>query len=60
MKRFQYMSRDFECKMSMRIDSLHEMNELGKDGWELVSITPSHYDTHHIFIFKREIEETTL
>ena len=32
-----------------------KLDELGKEGWELVSYTKSESDSRHLFIFKRKL-----
>lgn len=37
----------------------YKLNELGKEGWELVSVTPSHSErlVSYFFYFKRPIKK---
>ena len=55
--RWEYLIREFSVEDSDKILLLEEfLNEVGKDGWELVSVanTPTANFTHVVYL-KREI-----
>jgi hypothetical protein len=50
---WEYMVREFNVEDSTKILLLEEfLNEVGKDGWELISVasTPTHAFTHLIYL----------
>lgn len=55
--KFEYIYKQFSAYSMSKI--INEMNELGKEGWELISILKDEIGRSR-YIFKRKITETKI
>lgn len=53
----KYEYKIIEDQYDGSCDNEYELNELGKEGWELCAIKVSHWTGNSFFYFKREIKE---
>jgi hypothetical protein len=61
--RWEYMVREFDVRDAARIVLLEEfLTEVGKDGWELVSVarTPMETFTHLVYMKRAALREEAL